>query len=111
MKVTSMTEQNVLKKRVPRIRPIQATPKELSSWSAFQDLITATGSTQGNIAPIVQAELDRLCAKQHPLALRLKERLSIAADRPRLQSEEPKPAPTPRRITNVRWSHGENGER
>lgn len=93
------------KNRVPKIRPIQPTPKELEAWASFESLITATGSKQGQVAPMVQAELERLCIKGHPLALRLKERLSIAADRPRLQTEVAKPPPVARRITHVHWTH------
>ena len=93
------------KRRSSRIRALQATPQELLAWKAFEDLIKATGSTQGNVAPIVQAELDRLCAKAHPLALQLKDRLSIAADKPRSQSEKPKPLPTPRRLKHIHWTH------
>lgn len=85
---------------------LEATPKEAAAWATFQALIEATGSSQGNIAPIVQSELDRLCAKKNPLALCLKEHLSIAADRPRLQSEAPKAPPEARRVRHIQWVHG-----
>lgn len=94
------------KRRVIKIRPIQANPKETAEWKTFEALISATESTPGNVAPMVLAELDRLCAKAHPLALRLKERLSIADDRPRHQTESPKEPPAPRRIRHVQWTHG-----
>ena len=94
------------KPSVPKIRPLQPTPKEQAAWQTFEQLIDATGSTPGHIAPIVQTELARLCAQGHPLALRLKERLSIAADRPRQQTEKPKLPPAARRLKHVQWTHG-----
>ena len=100
-----MAETAPSKPRIQKIRPIQPTPKEMVAWKAFEELIEATESKQGCIAPIVQAELDRLCAKANPLALRLKERLSIAADRPRTQNELPKQPPVPRRVKHVHWTH------
>jgi len=101
-----MTNTAPPKRRLSKIRPIQANPKEMDAWRAFEALIAATESTQGNVAPMVLAELDRLCAKAHPLALRLKERLSILEDRPRHQTESPKPPPAPRRLKHVQWTHG-----
>ena len=93
------------KRAVPKLRSIQPTPKEITAWKAFEELIKATESTKGKVAPMVLAELDRLCAKAHPLALRLKEQLSIAEDRPRHQTEKPKEPPAPRQIKHVHWTH------
>lgn len=98
------------KRRIPKIRPVQATPKEKMAWDSFEELIKATGSTPGNVAPIVQAELERLCQKGHPLALRLKERIKIAEDRPRHQTEHAKPPPEARRIQQIHWTHGKPDE-
>ena len=94
------------KRRASKIRSIQPNPKEVVAWKAFEALIEATGSTPGNVAPMVLAELERLCAKAHPLAIRLKEHLSIAEDRPRHQTESPKPPPEPRRLKHIQWTHG-----
>ena len=104
-----MTDTNA-KRRIPKIRPVQATPKEKLAWNNFEKLIKATGSSQGNVAPIVQSELERLCEKGHPLALRLKERLKIAEDRPRLQTELGKPPPEARRLQQIHWTHTKNVE-
>ena len=98
------------KRRIPNIRPVQAAPKERMAWNNFEALIKATGSITGNVAPIVRSELERLCEKGHPLALRLKERLKIAEDRTRHQTECAKPPPEARRIQQIHWTHGKNGE-
>ena len=90
---------------VAKVRPIKPTPKELAAWRAFEELIAATESVPGKVAPMVVAELNRLCEKAHPLALRLKEQLSVAEDRPRLQTEKPKEPPAPRQIKHVHWTH------
>ena len=91
------------KVRVPKLRPPEATPKEKQAWDSFTELATSTSSETSGVSPIALAELDRLCAKGNPIAIRFKERLDVAQFQPRKADDVPLPAPAPRRISGLQW--------
>ena len=93
------------KVRTPKLRPPAATPKERQAWDSFIELAEQMQKTSDDIPSIVQLELERLCAKGNPLAIRFRERLSISNFKPR-QAEEPSlPPPAARRISSFKWLH------
>ncbi len=93
------------KVRAPKLRPPAASPKERQAWDSFVELAEQMQKGTDPISSIVQLELDRLCAKGNPLAIRFRERLAISHFKPR-QAEEPTlPPPTPRRISALQWLH------
>jgi glycosyltransferase involved in cell wall biosynthesis len=57
----------------------------------------------GSRDAIVATELDRLCNKGSPIAIKFKETLEISKFKPRLASEAPLPRPEPRRISLLQW--------
>lgn len=92
------------KVRLPKARPPEPTPKEKAAWEAFIALVTEQGGGEWeSVPPIVMSELDRLCARGNPLALRFKERLSVTQFQPRRADEQPSPPPPKRRIAMVKW--------
>ena len=91
------------KVRVTKPRPPEATPKEKQAWESFTELAQSTTGKGEKISPIVMAELERLCAKGNPIALRFKERLDVAQFQPRKADELPLAAPEPRRISGLQW--------
>ena len=99
-----MTQKSMLEKvRVRRPRPPEPTPKEKEAWQTFIKMAEELQAEGQALNPLVSAELDRLAAKGNPLAVRLKERLSAAAFKPREAAEQPKAPPVPRRISALRW--------
>ncbi len=91
------------KVRIPKIRPPEASPKEKEAWKAFTELAEAMGTTDEVVAPIVMTELQRLCDRGNPIAIRFKERLDISKFQPRRADEAPLPRPEPRRIAGLQW--------
>lgn len=91
------------KVRLPKMRPPEANPKEKAAWAAFVKFAEEMGTTDNEVSPLVVAELDRLCARGNPIALRFKERLAITRFQPRKADEPPVPAPEKRRISMVKW--------
>lgn len=91
------------KVRVPRLRPASATPKENQAWDAFVALVEELHRPDGAVSPMVTAELERLCLKGNPMALRFRERLDAAAYQPRKADEPARQAPVKRRVTNLKW--------
>ena len=93
------------KVRAPKLRPPTASPKERQAWDSFVELAEQMQKATEPMSSIVQLELDRLCGKGNPLAIRFRERLAISQFKPR-QAEEPTlPPPTPRRISALQWLH------
>ncbi len=91
------------KVQTPKLRPPAANPKERQAWDSFVELAEQMQRATEPMSSIVKLELDRLCSKGNPLAIRFRERLAIAQFKPR-QAEEPcLPAPTPRRISALQW--------
>lgn len=96
----------VTKVRLPKLRLPEATPKEHEAWASFVALATEQSSGDGGPMPaIVSAELERLCSRGNPIALRFRERLSIAQFQPRKVDEAPAPPPVKRRISMVKWGN------
>lgn len=99
-----MSKSSIIKKvRIPRIRPIEPTPKEKEAWEHFVALAREMSSGANEMPAIVRVELDRLVSKGNPLALRLRRRIEAASFSPRNANEAPLPAPAPRRIKYVHW--------
>jgi hypothetical protein len=91
-----MTQKSMLEKvRVRRPRPPEPTPKEREAWQAFIKMAEELQGEGKELNPLVAAELGRLAAKGNPLAIRLKERLSAAAFKPREATNSPKHRPFP----------------
>lgn len=91
------------KVRGPRLRPVSATPKERQAWNGFVALVDELHQPDGVVPPIVTAELERLCAKGNPLALRFRELVASAAYAPRTVEQPARDVPPRRRITNLQW--------
>jgi hypothetical protein len=91
------------KVRRPRTRPPAATPKEEQAWRAFTELAETMTSPNDETSPMVFTELDRLCNKGNPIAIKFKEALEISKFKPRLASEAPLSRPEPRRISLLQW--------
>lgn len=96
------------KVRRPKTRPPEATPKEKRAWDVFTAMAAEWISTDGTVSALVISELDRLCAKGNPLAIRFKEQFSISSFKPRTAEEAPLPPPAPRRIRGLKWLHTPN---
>ncbi len=95
------------KVRRPRIRPLAANSKEEQAWRTFIALAEAMKTNNDEVSPIVLTELERLCSKGNPIAIKFKEQLSISKFKPRLADELPIPRPEPRRISALQWLHSE----
>lgn len=96
------------KVRLPKPRLPEPSPKEKAAWTAFIELANGFGGAEGvTIPPVVLAELERLCERGNPLALRFKERVDISNFQPRKVGESPAPTPPKRRIAMVRWGKPE----
>src|SRR5574337_121543 len=96
----------VRKVKRPKFRPPAATPKEQQAWEAFLAFAgELKAGKDGQMPPMVKAELERLCAKGNPIAIRFKERLAIASYTPRQATEAPAQPPVPRRISALKWLH------
>ena len=93
------------KVRTPKLRPPAASPKERQAWDSFVELAEQMQRGTDPMSSIVQLELDRLCSKGNPLAIRFRERLAISQFKPRRVEEPTIPPPTPRRITALQWLH------
>ena len=91
------------KVRRPRVRPPQPTPKELRAWEAFVQLAEAQIAPGKEPPQLVSMELQRLCARGNPLALRFKERLSIAEFKPRTAGEVPATPLRRPRLGGISW--------
>ena len=91
------------KVRGPRLRPSSATPKERQAWDAFAELAKQLHHTDGAVSPMVTAELERLCTKGNPLALRFRELLALEEYKPRAADVAPLPPAQARRISKVKW--------
>src|SRR5574337_190585 len=96
----------VRKVKRPKLRRPTATPKEQQAWEAFVAFAgELKAGKDGQMPPMVIAELERLCAKGNAIAIRFKERLAIAAYKPRQATEAPAQPPVPRRIRALQWLH------
>ena len=92
------------KVRVRRPRPPEPTPKERAAWQVFLKMAEQLqGETRTELNPMLACELARLAAKGNPIAIRFKERLSVAAFKPREAAAAPKAPPSPRRISALKW--------
>lgn len=98
-----MSKSMMEKVRVPKMRPPEPTPKEKDAWDRFMEMATELNAGSDKLSPLLQSELDRLAAKGNPLAIRLKERLSIANFKPRGVEVAPLPPPPARRIRALQW--------
>lgn len=96
--------------RRPRIRPISATPKELKAWESFQSFVELV-NWEEEVPPLVQSELERLCANGNPLAMRFRNQLT-AALHPVRSPDEPGKAPPGRieRTSGLKWGTPPKGE-
>lgn len=81
----------------------KASPKEAEAWRSFQEMTQTLFDGKGQIPEMVMRELERLCEKGNPLALRFREKLSIAEYHTR-KPDEPSIAPPPRqKIRFISW--------
>lgn len=98
-----MAESMLKKVRARKPRQPEGSPKEKQAWKNFVNMAEALRTEEGNMPSMVLSELERLCAKGNPVALRFKERLSIASFQPRKADEPPLLPPEKRRIEGVKW--------
>lgn len=100
-----MEQKSMMEKvRVRRPRAPTATPKERAAWQVFLAMAAELqGDPNTGINSLLQSELDRLAAKGNPIAIRFKERVSIASFKPREAHESTSQPPSPKRNLSLKW--------
>ena len=90
--------------RRPRSRPPEPTPKEVEAWKAFTEFAEVTQPVDGHASPLLVLELERLCLKANPLALRFRDRVSRETEGLRA-ADEPGKAPPEMRVKSagLKW--------
>lgn len=91
--------------RTPKVRPPQASPKEVEAWKTFTEMAEAMHAENGVMPAMVRQELDRLCRRGNPLAIRFLDSLSLAESHLRRPDEQGQDRPEIRRISRLRWIH------
>lgn len=98
------------KVRRPKLRPPEATPKEKDAWNSFMEMAQTLQEDGKGLSPLLKSELERLAAKGNPLAIRMKERISISEFKPREADAAPTPPPPARRISALKFGRPTTGK-